>query len=185
MGVHLHLFRRDNVFQWRRRLPAQSTETCVLQISLRTTDQHPARIVARRLTAESDHMLDFIRQETLTPADASKWLRHVVTEKLARIRKDRTLIFADGNSDPQADWAMAAAWRMLATRGVNAEVEDEDRANLAGKGRSPSDIHQLDLTLDILAQDIRSESRIRKMARLSGSDRARRPPAHANAAHAA
>ncbi len=110
-------------------------------------------------------MLDFIRQETLTPADASKWLRHVVTEELARIRKDRTLIFADGNSDPQADWAMATAWRMLATRGVNAEVEEEDRANFAGEGRSPSDIHQLDLTLDMLAQDIRSEPRVRKMAR--------------------
>ena len=126
MGVHLHLFRRGAVYQWRRRLPAQSTETCILQLSLRTTDPQQARILARRLTAESDRMLGSIRQETLTPADASKWLRHVVTEEMARIRKDRALIFSDGGADAQADWAAATAWRMLATRGVNAELEDED-----------------------------------------------------------
>lgn len=165
MGVHLHLFRRGAVYQWRRRLPAQSTETCTLQVSLRTTDPNQARILARRLTAESDRMLDFIRQEILTPADASKWLRHVVTEEMARIRKDRALIFADGGTDAQADWSAATAWHMLATRGVNAELEDEDRADLAAEGRSPAEISQLDTTLYMLGQDVRSEPRIRRMAR--------------------
>ncbi|MEI4486687.1 DUF6538 domain-containing protein [Frigidibacter sp. MR17.14] len=165
MGTTQHLIRRGHFFHWRRRLPAQSTSFGVLQVSLRTTDPARARILARRLTAESDRMFEDIRRETLTPADARKWLNHVVSEEIARVRLDRSLIFADGGANPQADWAMATAWQMLAKHSVNAELEDEDIAALIQQGRSEMDIHQLEITLDMLGQEVRSEPRIRKMAR--------------------
>ncbi|MCJ8139935.1 site-specific integrase [Falsirhodobacter halotolerans] len=110
-------------------------------------------------------MLDQIHDEILTPAEASAWLRHVVTEEMARARKNRDIIFADGGADARADWAMATAWRMLARRSVNAELEDEDIEELQRQGRSAADVHQLDVTLDMLGQEVRSEPRIRKMAR--------------------
>jgi hypothetical protein len=134
-------------------------------VYLRTTEPRRARILARRLTAESDRMLEMIPENTLTPAKARDWLRHVVTEEMARIRRNRDLIFADGGADARADWAMATAWRLLAQRSVNAELEDEDVADLQGQGRSEMDLHQLETTLDMLGQEVRSEPRIRKMAR--------------------
>lgn len=136
MGHTLHLFRRGDTYQWRRRLSSPSTISCVLQVSLRTTDLRRARILARRLTAESDRMLDDIREETLTPAEASAWLRHVVAKEMARVRKSRDTIFANGGADTRADWAMATAWRMLAQRSVNVELADEDIEDLRRQGRS-------------------------------------------------
>lgn len=174
MRFHLHLFRRGNVFQWRRRIPAQSTGTSTIQVSLRTTELKQARILARRLTAESDRMLDAIREETLSPADARKWLRHVVSEELIRIRKNRAIIFADGGADDCADWAMAQAWSMLARRGPKAALDEGETARLEAEGRSADEIFQLEISLDILGQEVRSEPHMRRLERayreLTGAD---------------
>ncbi|MEF9605300.1 hypothetical protein O4J55_24450 [Paracoccus sp. PXZ] len=40
-------------------------------------------------------MFDDIRNETLSLADAAKWLRHVVADEMARIQRNRAIIFAD------------------------------------------------------------------------------------------
>lgn len=110
-------------------------------------------------------MFDNFIQEKLSPADAKRWLYHVVNEELARIRQDRAVIFADGGTDHVADWVTAEAWRVLASRGPNAEVEDEDRESSATAGRSEHEIFSLDMTTNMLSQEIRSEPRIRRMAR--------------------
>lgn len=109
LGVHLHLYRRGSIYYWRRRVTAQSTGNYVLQFSSRTTDLHRTRMLARRLTAESDRMLDGFRQATLNPAVARKCLRHVISSELTRVTESRAIIHADRDTYPDADWAMATA----------------------------------------------------------------------------
>ncbi len=86
MGNHLHLFRRGNIFYLRRRLPTISTENGFLQLSLRTADRREAYIIARKLTAESDRMLDAISNNLLSLTDARAWSGHVIAQELARGR---------------------------------------------------------------------------------------------------
>lgn len=160
-----HLIQRGSTYHWRRRLPRLSTIIGMLQISLGTTDRRLAITLARRLTAESDRMLDDIRHQTLSPADATKWLRHVVTDEMARIKRNRAILFADGDADPRMDWAMAEAWRILARRGPGAVLRDDERAAMVADCRSEADIRQLELSLDMLSRDLRSESQVSRMAR--------------------
>lgn len=160
-----HLMIRGHSYHWRRRVPRLSTKTVILQVALRTTDRSQAVILARRVTAESDRMFDDIRQETLSPADASRWLRHVVTDEMARIKRNREFLFADGGADPRADWAMADAWKILARRGPSAVLRDDDRAALVADCRSAAEIRQLELSLDMLSQDLRSDAHMGRMTR--------------------
>lgn len=108
-------------------MPRLSTKIGVLQVPLRTTDPTHARIIARRLTAVSDRMFDDIRNEALSLSDAAKWLRHVVTDEMARIQRNRAIIFADGDPNPRADWAKAEALKILAKRGPCTALRQESR----------------------------------------------------------
>lgn len=118
MSKHLHLFKRGNIFYWRRRLPALSTGNACLQLSLRTADQREASIMARKLTSESDRMLDDISHNCLSVADAKAWLSHIIGEELDRIRRLRLVCNMDPvgpvEDDRRADWAAAQAWKLMA-----------------------------------------------------------------------
>jgi len=160
-----HILQRGHSYHWRRRLPRLSTKIGVLQVPLRTTDPTHARIIARRLTAVSDRMFDDIRNETLSIADAAKWLRHVVTDEMERIQRNRAIIFADGSANPRADWAMAEAWKILAMRGLSAALRGEDHASLVAAGHSNADIQQLTVSLEMLAADLCSTAHVNRMIR--------------------
>lgn len=164
MAFHTHVIRRGTVFHWKRRLP-QSTGIGVLQVSLKTSTLSEACMIARRLSAVSDRMFDEIKTNHLSVEDARAWLRHVVSEELSRIRKSQTVIFADGGTDATADWAMREAWRMLATIGPNAYIDDAEFDRLQAEGRSEMEMDQLHGTLNMLGQDLRSEARMLRNAR--------------------
>lgn len=95
MGKQLHLFRRGNTFYWRRRVPGFSTDICMFQLSLRTETRSEACIISRKLSAESDRMFDALTRNLISVEDARKWLSHVVTEELARIRRVHPVIWMD------------------------------------------------------------------------------------------
>ncbi|MDT8853699.1 hypothetical protein RNZ50_01360 [Paracoccaceae bacterium Fryx2] len=164
MAFHTHVIRRGSVFHWKRRFP-KSTCLKVLQVSLRTSTLSEACMIARRLSSVSDRMFDEIKTNHLSVEDARAWLRHVVSEELSRIRKNQTLICADGGGDATADWAMREAWRMLATIGPNAGIGDLEFDRLQAEGRSELEMFQLDRTLKMLGQDLRSEARMLRLAR--------------------
>lgn len=110
-------------------------------------------------------MFDDIRNETLSLADAAKWLRHVVTDEMARIQRNRAIIFADGSANPRADWAMAEAWKILAKRGPCAALWAEDHATLVAAGHSNADLEQLTVSLETLSADLCSSAHVNRMTR--------------------
>jgi len=85
MGAQLHLFRRGNVFYWRRRVPEFSTEKGMIQLSLRTGMRREAYILARKLTAESDRMYEDMSRDRVSIPDARAFLSHVINDELARM----------------------------------------------------------------------------------------------------
>ena len=115
MGAHLQLFRRGNVFYWRRRIPGFSTENAMIQLSLRTGMRREAYILARKLTAESDRMYDDMSRNLVSIPDARAFLSHVINDELARMRRvdlvTRMDALGTSESDRRADWATAQAWK--------------------------------------------------------------------------
>ncbi|TDE41234.1 DUF6538 domain-containing protein [Antarcticimicrobium sediminis] len=168
MGTHLHLFRRGNVFYWRRRLPGFSPENSTLQLSLRTEQRPEASILARKLTAESDRMFDAMSRDLLSVEDARAWLRHVINDELARMRRVALVTRMDpvgpSEGDRRADWATAQAWKLMAEFGPRAEISQTVRERLRDEGASERDLAVLEGSLDIYCQDILSEPRMNRMA---------------------
>ena len=161
MGGHLHLQKRGSMWYWRRRLPSQSTGSTCITLSLRTTDRVRASIVARRLTAESDHMFDDIANDLLSPDDARAWLGHVLTAELLRARRSRIEMAITGAGEPGIcktyDHAKAHAWRIMARHGLDTELTVSLEAELREAGLSLPDISMVRLALERNASQLTDE----------------------------
>lgn len=135
-----HLFRRGSVWTWRRRICGLLTGTSHVQVSLRTTSLVIARVLASRLTYESDRMYDALASGDLSPAECKAWLESVVRAELAAITQTRTIARLDPAAIPEtdrhADWAQAQAWRLIAERGLGASVAPADAETLRCAGAS-------------------------------------------------
>lgn len=103
MGKHLHLFRRGNVFYWRRRISGLSTENGMIRLSLRTGVRREAYIVARKLTAESDRMFGALSRNLLFVKDGRTWLSHVISEQLVSVRRVALVTKMDLVGSPESD----------------------------------------------------------------------------------
>lgn len=179
MDKQLHLFRRGQTWYWRRRVPGFSTENITIQLSLRTQMRSEALILSRKLTAESDRMFDDLTLDLVTLDDARKWLAHIITDELKRIRRVSLVAQMDPTSsaeaDERADWATATAWRLMAEFGPRASLEQKAIDRLAAAGATDADLVALKTTLAILAGDMRSEARMNRIAagfeRMTGQDR--------------
>lgn len=184
MTKHLHLFRRGNVFHWRRRLPSQSTKIDMLQLSLRTTELAEACILARRLTVESDRMFEQIRNTSLPIPEARAWLQHIIATEIAKIRacKWRAKMDPIGppGSDRRADWATAQAWQVMAEHGLGADLADGTAADLLAQGFCDADLSALDTALVIEKKLMMSEAWMNRTARAfqSFAQRDQRPSAN-------
>ena len=126
MGYDRHLFRRGSVWQWRRRICRLSTGSCILQVSLRTTDRRQAVKLARMMSVECDRMLDDNDPKSLSQADLAKWMREVVAHTVERQSRARTVRKMDAGAtstdDELWDQATVRAWGLLDKHGVNARV---------------------------------------------------------------
>ena len=166
MGYDRHLFRRGSVWQWRRRICGLSTGSCILQVSLRTTDRREAVKLGRMMSVECDRMLDENDTETLSQADLAAWMREVFTHTLDRQSRARTVRKMDGgatSTDDQIwDQATARAWRLLDEHGVNARVPaNADRAQSL---LTEEEEHATRVILTSLAATLHSEGQINKNA---------------------
>lgn len=168
LGKHLHLFRRGNVFYWRRRVPGLSTSIEVLQLSLRTEARTEAYIISHKLTAESDRMFDALTRNLVSMEDARKWLSHVITEELARIRRVALVSKMDrigpAGQDRRMDWATAQSLKLLAEFGPHVRLGPEVEDRLRSEGASDADISALETCLDMHAADMRSDARMNRIA---------------------
>lgn len=148
MPAQRHLFRRGSVWTWRRRICGLLTGTSHVQVSLRTTSLVIARVLASRLTYESDRMYDALASGDLSPAECKAWLESVVRAELAAITQTRTIARLDPAAIPEtdrhADWAQAQAWRLIAERGLGASLEPADADILRHAGASTEAIGTLE-----------------------------------------
>ncbi|MDZ4310009.1 MAG: DUF6538 domain-containing protein [Cypionkella sp.] len=85
MNGQPHLFRRGQVFHWRRRISRQSTKIVDIKLSLRTTDPRIAVILARKLSAESDIVMEHAVRNQITETEARSWLAEVAKRERAKI----------------------------------------------------------------------------------------------------
>lgn len=172
------MFRRGNVWHWRRRAPSQSTEIACLQLSLGTTSLADACIIARRLSYESDRMFDDIIKGSVSAQDARSWLKHVLGQELSRVRQAQveTILLSTGDEGicQNYDYAKARAWKMMAQHGIATEITPVREQSLRAQGLSQSDVTMTRLALTLNARTVEQEldtgAIAREFQRLVGSD---------------
>ncbi|MDI4235551.1 hypothetical protein OZ411_22340 [Bradyrhizobium sp. Arg237L] len=144
-----HIFRRDAVYYWRRRVPralASLLDRPHLLMSLKTT----SHVVARRLAAQLDLILEDAAMladsddPNLTRSQIETMLHGVVDRHLTKL--ERVALAAKGVPGFQVDQALMDdkrafwAYALLDAQGVSAVVRAEDRVCMAADGLSEADI---------------------------------------------
>ena len=150
-----HLFRRGNVYYWRRKLVGFSTEKCTpvdFQLSLGTTDRTIATKLASILTWKSTTMFDHDLIPEISPAEARAYLKDLIATERKKLARVRTVVRMDasehgGDIDDGQDWAFAQAWKLIHRKGVNATFLGEDLTRFQTDGISDAWIGYLDLAL--------------------------------------
>ncbi|MBL4918787.1 hypothetical protein [Szabonella alba] len=66
--------------------------------------------------------------------------------------------------DDRADWATATAWNLMAENGPRGDLGQPFVDHLVGTGATPQDLAALETTLSMLAGDMRSDPRTRRIA---------------------
>ena len=142
-----HLSKRGNTYQWRRRLRRQSTGIVDIKLSLGTTDLRCAHILSRRISAESDIVMEQLTHQQITPDMARRWLASVITKERAKIEKLKLLHRFDSRDpadDNRHDQATADAWAKVMAEGLHGTTSDQPLVSL---------------NLDIIRDDLTSEAR--------------------------
>ncbi len=161
-----HLCKRGNVYQWRRRSHRLSTGIVDLKLSLGTTDLGVAHILSRRISAESDIVMGKIEREQITAEEARKFLAHVVRterQKIERLKLLQRFDSDDPADDLRHDKAARAAWKHIATAGLNASQAPES-------AESHLTQRHLDLIRAVLKSDVRLRIVARDFKELTGRD---------------
>ena len=73
-----HLCKRGNLYQWRRRSRRLSTGIIDLKHLRGTTNLRTALIPSRKISAQSDMVMEILAQWQISHEDARKWLSRVV-----------------------------------------------------------------------------------------------------------
>lgn len=161
-----HLCKRGNVYQWRRRSHRLSTGIVDLKLSLGTTDLGVAHILSRRISAESDIVMGKIERDQITAEEARRFLAHVVRTERQKIERLKLMQRFDSDNpvdDLRHDNAARAAWKHIATAGLNASQAPEG-----------AESHLTQQHLDLIRADLKSDVRLRIVARdfkeLTGRD---------------
>ena len=123
-----HLSKRGDVYQWRRKTRRLSTEIIDIKLSLGTTDRHQVLILTRKVSAESDVIMEQIIGSRITPEHARAFLAEVIRKeraKIARLGMLTRVNSLDPEDDARHDAAMAEAWDRTAAHGLNHSVSPE------------------------------------------------------------
>ncbi len=112
-----HCFRRDAVYYWRRWTPAP--KRVLLQVGLAVKDPRTARALSSILTVRSEELFPLWSAGHMNKSQLLQYLHHC----LAQGRRHRP-------RDGLAELAQGLASRVLATRGLSAELTEQDRVGL-------------------------------------------------------
>jgi len=102
--------RRGTVYYWRRRFLRFSTGNIDLQVSLRTTERFRAAKLARKLSAESDRLMDAVAMNRISAQEAVLYLKAVAAREVDRMTRLQTVsTMSYGTSEAEEnerhDWA--------------------------------------------------------------------------------
>lgn len=158
-----HIFQRNQVWYWRRKVRRLSPKIIDLQHSLFTTNRQQAVIVARRVTAESEIVVEALQQGKITILEARAFLRAVILRETERLERQRMVIAMDmgpgrPEDDDRHDWAHKTAWGLLARQGIRATVDAKLETDLKNQGISDQHIESLRLALHLNQQEVTSEA---------------------------
>ena len=84
MNTQPHLSKRGDVYQWRRKTRRFSTGNIDIKLSLGTTDRQHAHILARKVSAESDMIIEQIVGSRITPEQGRAFLSEVIRKERAK-----------------------------------------------------------------------------------------------------
>lgn len=155
-----HLTKRGNVYQWRRRARRFSTGIFDIKLSLGTTDLRTAHMLCRKLSAESDVVMDQIIDQQISTEEARLWLAEAARrekDKIERLKFTRRILSDDPASEDAHDEAIARVWQFLKDQGLGGSDHQflaEMPAELAPKA---------ELALNIARQELTSTTRHRKV----------------------
>ena len=128
MNAHPHLSKRGAVYQWRRKTRRFSTGIIDIKLSLGATDRHQALILCRKVSAESDLIMEQIVRSRITPEHGRAFLSEVIRMERAKIAQLNMLTRMD-SLDPEDDdrhnTAMAEAWERISSHGLNHSLPPE------------------------------------------------------------
>ncbi|MEQ6203272.1 hypothetical protein ABMC88_09450 [Sulfitobacter sp. HNIBRBA2951] len=128
MNTRPHLSKRGDVYQWRRKTRRFSTGNIDIKLSLGTTDRQQAHILARKVSAESDMVMEQIVGSRITPEQGRAFLSEVIRKeraKIAQLGMFSRVDSLDPDDDARHDAAMAEAWQRISLHGINHHVSEE------------------------------------------------------------
>jgi len=128
MNTQPHLSKRGDVYQWRRKTRRFSTGNIDIKLSLGTTDRQQAHILARKVSAESDMIMEQIVGSRITPEHGRAFLSEVIRKeraKIAQLSMFSRVDSLDPEDDARHDAAMAEAWQRVSSHGINHNVSEE------------------------------------------------------------
>jgi len=133
------MFQRGDAWYWRRKVRRLSPKIIDLQLSLLTTSRQRAVIVARRVTAESEVVVEALQHGKITIEEARAFLRAVILRETERLERQRMVIAMDMGpgqpaDDMRHDWAHKTAWGLLARQGIRASVDPTLEAEMKSQG---------------------------------------------------
>lgn len=156
-----HLTKRGNVYQWRRRSRRQSTGIVDIKLSLGTTDLRSALILSRKISAESDIVMEKLEDRQITAVEARKWLANVVhleRAKIERLQMLRRFDTKDPADDLRHDDAVRSVWQHIAKSGLNAKLPDDVPEHDLRK--TNLEMIRADLTGDVRARIVARDFRV-------------------------
>ena len=176
-----HAYRRGATYSWRRRIPRPLTRFCkvdALIVSLGTRDPRRARFLAGQLTAHSDDLFQRAMADpdiVMTRRQLDGVFRESLLAHLEKLDRVAAAERADANFDPddsrRCDHRMGWVFRLLASRGAAATVDDATAAKMTEQGLSSEDIAEVGTTLaEMIAQGAHRMPRQRLEALLGNQD---------------
>ena len=180
-----HVYRRNAVYVWRRRLPQGLNPQKSIQVSLKSREVSTIRRLVPVVNFHFTACIIGMRNGRITRAEAQEFLATIVSKELNRIEEDLYYEREAANSD---EWqerylderCQAKAARIVAQRGLAAELLDFDIDDLLLQGASLEEIEGVERHIQSIKRSMKDESFNKESAELAAEILGRRSCDHAD-----
>ena len=158
-----HVYRRNAVYVWRRRLPKGLNPQKSIQVSLQCREVSTIRRLAPIVNFHFSACIIGMRNGRITRAEAQEFLATIVSKELEKIEEER---YYEREATNSWEWeerylderCQAKAARIVAQRGLAASLLDSDIEDLLADGASPKEIDMVEHHIKCAKNRIKDES---------------------------